>query len=239
MKPIYLVHIIAGTLGLVSGFAALYASKGARFHRRSGMLFVYVMLTMCIAGLAMALGRNVAPSVNVPAALITAYLVITSLATVKPPSRGGRWLLLGGMAVVLAVVIADAVFAVQAVNGHAPDGMPAFPFFMFGIIGLLGLVGDARVLVAEPLRGAPRLARHLWRMCMALFIASLSFFIGQADEFPEALRIMPLLASPILIVLSTMVYWLWRVSIKRSLRGVVERAASQPGSGTPVGANAR
>jgi hypothetical protein len=227
MKPIYLVHIIAGTLGLVSGFIALYAAKGARVHRRAGMFFVSVMLTMCVAGLTMALGRNVAPSVNVPAALITAYLVVTSLATVKPPSRGGRLVHFGGMALVLAVVIADAIFAIHAVNGHAPDGMPAFPFFMFGIIGLLGLVGDARVLVAEPLKGAPRLARHLWRMCMALFIASLSFFIGQSDEFPEALRIMPLLASPLLIVLVTMFYWLWRISIRRSLRGVVEQAASR------------
>ena len=25
-------------------------------------------------------------------------------------------------------------------------------------------------------RGAPRLARHVWRMCMALFIATVSFF---------------------------------------------------------------
>ena len=227
MKPIYLVHIIAGTLGLVAGFVALYVAKGARIHRRSGMVFVYLMLAVCVAGLAMALGRKVAPSVNVPAALITAYLVITSVATVKPPSRGGRWLHLGGMGVVLAVVIADAVFAVQALNGRAPDGMPAFPFFLFGIIGLLGLVGDARVLVGEPLRGAPRLTRHLWRMCTALFIASLSFFIGQSDEFPEALRIMPLLASPLLIVLLTMFYWLWRISIKRSLRGVVDRGSLQ------------
>ena len=187
------------------------------------------MLAVCLAGLTMALGRKVAPSVNVPAALITAYLVITSLTTVKPPSHGGRWLHLGAMAVVLAVVVADAVFAIQAVSGRAPDGMPAFPFFLFGIIGLIGVAGDARVTMTGPLRGAPRLARHLWRMCTALFIASLSFFIGQSDEFPQALRIMPLLASPLLIVLATMFYWLWRISIKRSHRGVVERAVPLAG----------
>ena len=35
----------------------------------------------------------------------------------------------------------------------------------------------------------------------------MSFFIGQADEFPEALRIMPLLALPVLAVLVTMLDW--------------------------------
>lgn len=33
-------------------------------------------------------------------------------------------------------------------------------------------------------------------MCFALFVASGSFFLGQADEFPEAFRIYPLLAIP-------------------------------------------
>jgi hypothetical protein len=61
------------------------------------------------------------------------------------------------------------------------------------------------------IHGAARLRRHLWRMCVALFIASGSFFLGQADEFPRALRITPLLALPVLAVLATMIYWLRRL----------------------------
>ena len=48
-------------------------------------------------------------------------------------------------------------------------------------------------------------------MCFALWIATASFFLGQADEFPEALRIMPLLCTPVLLVLLLMFYWLARV----------------------------
>jgi hypothetical protein len=58
-------------------------------------------------------------------------------------------------------------------------------------------------------------------MCFALFIAAMSFFIGQSDEFPKAMRVMPVLALPVLAVLVTMIYWLWRVRIRRSLRGIV------------------
>ena len=48
-------------------------------------------------------------------------------------------------------------------------------------------------------------------MSFALFIAALSFFIGQAKVIPEPIRIPGLLAVPVLAVLFTMFYWMWRV----------------------------
>jgi len=85
MRATLFVHILAGSVGLVSGFVALYAVKGARLHRKAGMVFVCAMLTMCTVGLLIAVVRNRAPAVNVPAALLTSYLVITALTTVRPP----------------------------------------------------------------------------------------------------------------------------------------------------------
>jgi hypothetical protein len=94
-------------------------------------------------------------------------------------------------------------------------GMPAFPFIMFGAVGLIGGLGDLGVLRSGPRRGVQRLSRHLWRMSFALFIAALSFFIGQAKVIPKPIRIMPLLVLPVLAVLVTMLYWLWRVRGRR------------------------
>ena len=87
----------------------------------------------------------------------------------------------------------------------------AFPLFIFGIVALSGGAGDRRMINAGGIHGAARLRRHLWRMCFALLVAAGSFFLGQADEFPDALRITPLLAFPVLAVLATMVYWLRRL----------------------------
>ena len=36
--------------------------------------------------------------------------------------------------------------------------------------------------------GAQRITRHLWQMCVALFIAAASFFLGQAKVFPASVR---------------------------------------------------
>ena len=60
---------------------------------------------------------------------------------------------------------------------------------------------------------------------MALFIAAMSFFIGQADEIPKPLRFMPLLVVPPLAAPGTMLYWIWRVRLARSLRGLAVRHA--------------
>ena len=212
MRFTLLIHIVAGGLGLVAGFIALYSAKGAALHRKSGMAFVYTMLVMCTGGFVIAAARSAAPAINIPAALLTAYLVITALVTVRPPFPGRRWLDAGAMLVALAVGLTSLGFGFEALAaGGTRNGMPAFPFFMFGVVGVLASALDLRMIRAGGLQGMSRIARHLWRMCFALFIASLSFFVGQADTFPKALRIPPLLALPVLAVLVTMFYWLWRV----------------------------
>jgi uncharacterized membrane protein len=233
MRMTLFIHILAGGLGLLSGFIALYAAKGASLHRKSGLIFVYAMLTMGCAGFLIAAIRSVAPAINIPAALMTSALVASALTTVRPPSRWTRGVDVAAMVVALAIGMIDLTFAFEAVaNGGSRNGMPAFPFFLFGIVGMLAFAGDVRMMRSGPLKGAYRIARHLWRMCFALFIAALSFFIGQAQVFPKPIRIMPLLAMPILAVLFTMLYWLWRVRIRRTLRGIVVAnapiALSQP-----------
>ena len=45
-----LLHIIGGLVGLTSGAVALSASKGAKVHRKSGMIFVYAMSVLSISG---------------------------------------------------------------------------------------------------------------------------------------------------------------------------------------------
>jgi hypothetical protein len=220
------VHIVAGSLALVFGYVALYATKGAAVHRKAGAAFVCAMLVMCGAGVTIAAVRGVAPAVNIPAGLLTSYLVITALTTLRPLAAGSRWLDVCASLLALAVGLTSLTFAVEALaNGGKRNGMPAFPFVMFGVVGVLASAGDLRVIRSGALRGPARLARHLWRMSFALFIAALSFFIGQAKVIPRPIRIFPLLALPVLAVLVTMLYWLWRVRVRRSFRGIVAVAS--------------
>jgi hypothetical protein len=59
--------------------------------------------------------------------------------------------------------------------------------------------------------GAPRIVRHLWRMCFGLFIATGSLFLGQQQVFPAFLRKTNVLFVPALLPLLSLIFWLFRV----------------------------
>lgn len=226
------VHILAGLTGIASGFVALYAVKGATLHRKSGLVFVYAMVTMALMGALLAGLRGKAPASNVPMGLLTAYLVITGLTTVRPPSAGLRRLDLPLMLVVLTVGLALVAFGVVALASPTGtlSGMPSPPFFVFGTVALLAAAGDLRLIRSggvQAVRGALRLKRHLWRMCFALLLAAFSFFLGQARVIPKPIRIVPLLAIPPLVVLVALLYWLWRLRSKRLRLGIVGVSAPE------------
>ena len=211
------IHIVAGGVGLVSGAAALFARKGARLHRKSGIVFVCAMVALALTGGGMAALQG--DELTACVGLLTAYLVTTALVTVRPPAAGARWLNLGAMLVSLAVGLSCVAFGLDALaNPGGEREFPPAPYFIFGSVALLGGVSDLRMIRTGGFRGARRLARHLWRMCVALLIAAISFFGGQADSIPEPLRIPALLALPAPTVLLVMLYYLWRVRIRRTYR---------------------
>ena len=62
---------------------------------------------------------------------------------------------------------------------------------------------------------------------VALYIASASFFLGPRGRVPEAIRIPALLPIPVLVPIVAMLYWLWRVRRRRSLRGAIGVSAAE------------
>lgn len=232
MKMTLLVHIAAGAIGIIAGYIALYAAKGARLHRKSGIFFVYAMLVMALSGAAIAaVGGGEA---SVIAGFLSAYLVITALTTVRPPGTLARWMDRGALVVAVALCVSSATLGIEAVSlGGSREGIPAVVLFKFAIVALLASIGDVRRLWSRG-PGASRLARHLWRMCFALYIAAASFFLGQADEFPKFLRKPLLLAVPVLAVIVTMFYWLWRVGRKGIASSKESGSVAQSGRGMAV-----
>ncbi len=212
-------HVVGGIIAIASGFVALYAAKGAPLHRQVGMMFVYAMLVMSASGALMAMFVKVNRG-NVMGGALTFYMVTTALLTTR--ARVG-WKDLAATLLGLAAGTAGLTFALiasQSATGKL-DGYPPPLYVIFGTIALLSVTGDIRMMRSGGLQGAPRIARHLWRMCFGLFIAAASFFLGPRGRIPEFMRIPSLLPIPVLAVVVTMLYWLWRVRVRRSLRGLV------------------
>lgn len=213
MKPI---HILAGLVALAAGAIALAASKGSPLHRLAGRVFVLAMVVMTTSAVGMAL--FVSPNrVNVVAGTLTFYLVASGLLTVRRTLEQVRGATIALMATAFAVGVYALVLAGEAM-GNADglvDKVPAPALLMFATVGLLGAALDARLLRAGGIQGAHRIARHLWRMGFALWIATMSFFLGQAKVFPAVVRESGLLVVPVLLVTAALAWSLARVLLKR------------------------
>jgi hypothetical protein len=232
------VHVVAGGLAIVFGFAALFVKKGGTLHRRSGMLFVYAMLVMGTTASILEFGRS-ADVGNVVAAVLSIYFVATAVTTVRPPSRWTRAINAAALTVAAALALLAFVGGVGNVSnpGLSPGGVPfrtiGVMSFILAAVLTLAAAGDVRVMRSGMPRGGPRLARHLWRMCFALFIAAGSFFSIRervAKILPEPFTTGPMRALPILLLFGAMFYWLWRVRGRRTISAMLSVPARSESS---------
>lgn len=222
------IHIIAGLLSLLAGATALYSAKGSGLHRKSGMVFVIAMIVMTSS--AVLIAAFLSPNrVNVVAGTLTFYLVCTGLLTVKRTVEQIRIPSTGFMLLAFAISIYAFSLGIEGMGNtrNIVDKVPAQALFMFGTVGLLGALLDARMLLAGSIQGPHRLARHLWRMSFAMWLATMSFFLGQAKFFPEPIRKSGLLVIPVLVVLAMMLYWLVRVLWKKKRMPTLSNSSTQ------------
>jgi hypothetical protein len=219
------IHIAAGALAIVLGAGALLAKKGGTIHRRVGLLFVYAMLVMSSSAAIMAL-RNGLSDGNFIGALMTAYFVGTALTTVRPASPWTRRINAATLTLALGLALVAIVSGISLFNSRrvSPAGVPfrtiGVMSFVLATTLLLAASGDLRIMRFGPPSGGARLARHLWRMCFALFIAAGSFFSIRArvaKVLPAPLTTGPMRALPIVLLFVAMFYWLWRVRGRRTL----------------------
>jgi hypothetical protein len=97
-------------------------------------------------------------------------------------------------------------------------GYPAGPYFFLGAVAVLATLGDVRMLVRGGISGTRRIARHLWRMCFALFVASSSIFLARQHLFPAILRKTGVLMLLSLLPLALLIFWLIRVRFTRAFK---------------------
>ena len=147
---------------------------------------------------------------------MSCYFVITALTTVRPVSTWNRRLNLAALLAAIGLVVIYIAEGFKAFGnpGGAINGVPFFMLFFLAFVMTLAAAGDLRVLRSGALKAVPRLARHLWRMCFALFIAAGSFFSIRARVakiLPEPFTTPAMRTLPIVLVFAAMFYWLWRV----------------------------
>jgi uncharacterized membrane protein len=231
-SPALLVHIAGGTVGLLSGTAAMFFPKGSPRHAIAGRVFVVAMLTMASVAVYLAIVRH-QPS-NIGGGILTFYLIGTAWLTAR--RKDGEtsrfdWVVLL-VPLTLGVLTWMNGLSIVRSGVDSPDGVPVGMTFFMGSVMLLAAAGDVRMLVGGGVVGAKRIARHLWRMCFGLFIAAGSFFLGPSNRplrllsaaglgqhLPAALFSTSVYLILTVLPLILLVYWLLRVRFTDFYRG--------------------
>lgn len=203
-------HIAGGTAGLAAGTVAMIARKGGRLHRLAGNAFFFAMLAMS------GIGAIVAPMIgDVGSAFggaITFYLVVTGWRAGRQGEIKGGRLEIAGVAM-LAVAIAVVLWLGRQAwmsPSQSLAGVPWFAYFvMAALAGLIGAV-DLKVILGPVLVGPARLARHIWRMGLALWIALMSA-LAQPKAGGALFHGSPLQWIPVAALVLAVAYWLIRV----------------------------
>lgn len=214
-------HIGGGSVALVVGTVAAFARKGGRVHRVAGTVFVGAMLVMATfaAVLAVAVPGQL---VNLFISVFTLYLVATAWMTVR--RRKGAIGLPERIALAVAVILCApfAILSFQLATGMAPffrsavalEGPVLIAIYSFTSVLAIAAVGDARVVSAGGLAGTPRIARHLWRMCVGLTLATGSAFTnGFARFLPGPYHVPAAFFFPQFLPLLLLVFWLVRIRL--------------------------
>ena len=218
-------HIAAGLAAIAAGTASVAARKGGRVHKLAGNGFVVAMLVLGVTASILEPFREPEPGSPLVGVLVC-YFILTSWVAARRRDGAAGWF---EMVAAAAALGTGTLMFVAAWTGSAtatPVGMG--PVYAFGTLCLYAGLLDLSVVIRKTLTPAQRLARHLWRMCFAFFIATGSFFLGQQDILPTAVR-----GSPILLVLAfapfgVMLFWLVRLRLGKAVKKLRLSAAAAP-----------
>lgn len=219
LMGLLVLHIAGGTIGLVAGLVAMIGRKGSTLHARAGTWFFGAMMLMAVSAAVLAAAEP--DRLSLLSGVLTGYLVFSSWRTAR--RREGRaqladWAGLGVALLCVGAYVQGAASAAAAPGGEL-DGFPPPVFIAFGALAALGALTDLLVYLGPALDYRRRIARHLWRMCVAYFLAATSLFLGQQDDVFWFMAGSKVLFLPSIATLGFMAYWLVRNRMSRRAKG--------------------
>lgn len=211
MNIILWAHIAGGLLAILAGAVAATARKGGPLHARAGTWFLASMITLGVTAAILEPFREQPGSpIN---GIIVLYFVATSWVTARRhDGTTGRFEIAA-----CAAALAMGAVTIWAGFDDASTPVGPGPVFALGGLLLLGGLGDLNAVLRGRLTPVQRLSRHLWRMCLAFFIATGSFFLGQQDVMPAVVRGSPILFVLAFAPLALMVFWLVRLRFAKTV----------------------
>ncbi|WP_065187495.1 DUF2306 domain-containing protein [Shewanella woodyi] len=210
-------HITAGAIALLCGITALISRKGTKVHRTAGNGFFFAMMTVAATAIYLDAVKMELPVMGI----LTGYMASTSWMAIKRPE--GSLGLFDKLAFATITALAATLFILGSLGVSPGTNIPSAFFYIFGSVAAFAATLDLIMLLKGGVYGKHRVARHLWRMCIAMIMATMSF-LAQKAAIPEVLHGSSLLWMPVLLLFIFMFYWLIKMIFSKRYQVRVNRA---------------
>jgi len=206
-------HIALGIIAVTAGTLALAALKGAALHIRAGQIFAASMGVSSLIGAILGLIKPETLYITFHAGILGCTLIASAWLTARSGLHPLGWAtaIVGGINVINTLGLIALGLMAQSLPDSTLYGFQASDYFFLSCMAGLAAIGDIILLFRRAISERYRIARHLWRMCLAFFIAAGSAFTGPgASVFPEIISRSGVLAVPELLIIALMLFWLLR-----------------------------
>ncbi len=166
---ILIIHIISGSLGLLTGTINILQKKGVKRHRQIGRLFVFFMITAGISSIILAILHP------------NNFLLIVGIFTIYLVGTGDRYMRLrllgkGQKPAFTDWFLSGICFIVWGAYMIYYSNNFGIVLVVFGLIGLSNVKNDFKNYAGRSKKKKYWMLAHIWRM-MGGYTASLTAFI--------------------------------------------------------------
>lgn len=167
-----IVHVIAGSLALIFALIAMIARKGGKNHKKSGVVFLFLITIVIATGLVGVFVFNVNTFLLV-ITLLSGYEAFSGYRILKLKSNTPRLLDI----LVALVTIASAIYFLYYFKSIGMFWSPIVIYSTLGTLFLLITYDFLRYTIPAKKYGNMWLYEHIYKM-VAAFTALLSAFVG-------------------------------------------------------------
>jgi len=201
-----ILHIVGGSVGLLTGTVNLVRKKGDKRHRLVGRFFVYGMLTAGFSSLVLSI---IHPN---------SFLFIVGVFTIYLTKTGTRYLqlkMLGSnqrpttidWTITIAMLLAGLLFVGLGVKHLIASNNFGIVLIVFGVLGIRFVQTDFKNYKGQVVANNYWLLAHLQRMTGAYIASATAFLVVNARYFPENIPSMVYWLLPTVTLLPLTVKW--------------------------------
>ncbi len=210
-KMFLILHIVGGSVGLLTGMINILRKKGDKNHKLVGKIFLISMLSAGISSLILA---SIHPNYFLSmVGVFTLYLVGSGQLYLKGYNNTTSKII--GWTITILMLLAGILFVGIGVLDLAKTNLFGLVFVSFGCLGLRFVQQDFKNYKGQSSIKNYGLVAHLQRMTGGFIAALTAFLVVNAKYFPEQLPSFLYWLLPTIVLTPLIIKWSRRFEVKK------------------------